>query len=172
MNFIDLAKERFSSRAYLPKPVEKEKIEYILEAARIAPTAVNYQPFVIYVIIDNEIREKINTVYHRDWMKKAPVLFVICGNHNISWKHPVTGKDHSDVDVSIVIDHMTLAATDIGLSTCWICNFDPEKCSDILNLPSYIEPVALLPLGYPEIKADTNRHITKRKPEKDLVKWI
>jgi nitroreductase len=76
----------------------------------------------------------------------------------------VDGKDHTDIDVSIIIDHMTLAAAEQGLGTCWICNFDALKCAEILQLPSNIEPIAYLPIGYPGKEPDDrNRHLVRKE---------
>ena len=81
------------------------------------------------------------------------------------------GKDHCDIDAAIAIDHMTLAAVELGLGTCWICAFNSMECHKILGLPSHIEVIALLPLGYPGQEADTERHQTQRKPLDELVSW-
>ena len=168
-DFLDLARKRFSARSYFNKDIEQSTLDNILEAARIAPTAANKQPFVIYIIKSGKIREKINETYPRDWMKTAPILLVICTDHKNAWKHPVTGKDTGIIDASIVIDHITLAAADAGLSTCWICNFNVELCSKILEIGSDTEPVALLTLGYSDQLPDINRHATSRKNLNDII---
>lgn len=167
-NFLDLAKSRYSCRNYLNKPVEEEKLTTILEAARIAPSAVNFQPWLIFVLQDNELRDGINEAYPREWFQCAPVALVICGNHQSSWKRS-DGKDHCDIDIAIAVDHITLQATELGLATCWICNFKPEVCSKILNLPSHIEPIVMLSLGYPQDSPDLNRHMTKRKKPEEII---
>ncbi|MDP4228060.1 MAG: nitroreductase family protein, partial [Bacteroidota bacterium] len=80
-------------------------------------------------------------------------------------------KDHCDIDAAIATDHMTLQATELGLGTCWICNFDPFLCKEILDLPENIEPVVILPLAYPADKPDVNRHENQRKPLDKIVKY-
>ena len=167
MSFIELAKKRFSVRSFLDQPVEKDKLLQVLEAGRVAPTAVNFQPFHFIVIKDAEERNKLSAVYPRDWFKEAPVIIVACGDHSVSWKRK-DGKDHSDIDVAIAVDHMTLAATDLGLGTCWVCAFNAELCQQLLNLPEHLEPVALLPLGYPKSGRITDM---KRKSLEELVSW-
>jgi nitroreductase len=168
--FIELAKKRYSSRKYLNKPVEDEKLIEVLEAARISPSAANFQPWHFIVIRAKENLKAIHTVYHREWFKEAPVVIVACGDHHVAWKR-ADGKDHTDIDISIAVDHMTLAATYLGLSTCWICNFDAKKCCEILKLPENIEPIALIPLAYPADSTDTSRHSTKRKKIEEIVHW-
>lgn len=172
MSFLELAKKRFSSRHYLDKPVEKEKIEMVLEAARIAPSAANKQPWIFYVAQTNESRALLLPVYHRQWYNEAPVIIVACSNHELGWVRESDKKDHCDIDLAIAIDHMTLQAADIGLGTCWICNFDVNLCRKALNLEENIEPVALLTLAYSADSADTNRHINARKALRDIVKWM
>lgn len=170
MSFIDLAKKRFSVRSYKGVPVEEEKIKQVLEAGRIAPSAVNFQPVYFIVLRDEEQKKKVASAYKRDWIQKAPVIIVVCGDHSKSWRR-ADGKDHCDIDAAIAIDHMTLAATELGLGTCWVCAFDSMECHDSLGLPSNLETIALLPLGYPDNQADMGRHETKRKRLEDLVSW-
>ena len=169
-NFLQLAKTRFSNRSYLPKEVDRELILQILEAARIAPSAVNKQPWVFYVVQQPEELQKIHECYSREWFKKAPVLIIACANHTESWKR-ADGKDHADIDITIAVDHMVHTATELGLGTCWVCNFNRESLTYTLNLPSYIEPVVILPIGYPVEKANSERHTTARKPLSDIVHW-
>jgi len=96
---------------------------------------------------------------------------VICGDHERAWKRKVDGKDHSDVDVAITTDHMTLQATELGLATCWICNFDVERTRELLKLPAHLEPVVILPVGYPLDDVDPDRHDDKRKPLTEIVTY-
>jgi nitroreductase len=116
------------------------------------------------------MRRDIATTYHKPWILEAPVIIVVCGDHNVSWRRP-DGKNHLDIDIAIAVDHMTLAAAELGLGTCWVCMFNSMLCHEILKLPPNIETVALLPLGYPAEEADVNRHQTKRKPLEEIVHW-
>jgi nitroreductase len=170
-HFIELAKARYSCRSYDARPVEEEKLELVLEAARVAPSAVNYQPWHIYVIRDKVGLERIHEAYHREWFRTAPCVLVVAGNHRTAWKRREDGKDHTDVDVAIATDHMTLQATELGLATCWICNFNVERTKAALDLPEYMEPVVILPLGYPLDQADPLRHGEKRRPLSELVTY-
>jgi nitroreductase len=96
------------------------------------------------------------------------MCIVVCTDHSRSWKRS-DGKDHADIDAAIATDHITLAAASIGLTTCWVCNFDKPKLAEVLNLPDHIEPVILLPLGYPDDVADPGRHSSKRKTLDEMV---
>src|SRR5690554_3223434 len=170
MDFLDLARKRCSVRSFLPREVEREKLLQVLEAARIAPSACNLQPWRIIVVEDSEKKMKLYESYQRDWFVKAPVILVICADHNQSWKRR-DGKDFADIDIAIAVDHMTLAAANLGLGTCWIGAFDEVKCRKALQLPKHLELVAMLPLGYPEKTESPERHKTSRKSLEEIVKW-
>ncbi|MDE6393734.1 MAG: nitroreductase family protein, partial [Duncaniella sp.] len=87
--------------------------------------------------------------YTRDWIKTAPEFIIACGVHDEAWHRQMDGKDHTDVDVSIAVEHLCLAATSLGLATCWVCNFDPEIIRRAFRLPEGMEPVAIIPIGFP-----------------------
>ncbi|HBG00248.1 MAG TPA: nitroreductase [Firmicutes bacterium] len=167
MTFLDLARKRYSLRKFGDQPVEKEKILRLLEAVRLAPSAVNYQPFHFIVVTDEDIKAKIAESYSREWFSEAPVVIVACGDHNTSWKRR-DGKDHCDVDVAIAVDHLTLAAVEEGLGTCWVCAFDAMHVHRVLELPGHLEPIALVPLGYAQELAVPAK---KRKDLGELVSW-
>ena len=122
------------------------------------------------MVRDRENLSGVHTLYHREWFRQAPVVIVILSDHSQSW---VRGdqKDHADIDVAIAVDHMTLAATDRGLGTCWVCNFDREKTIRYFDLPEHLEPVVFLPLGYPDSVTDTGRHTEKRKSLEEIVSY-
>jgi len=168
--FLEIAKNRYSCRKYDSRAVEAEKLDLVLEAGRIAPSAVNFQPWYFYVIQDREDLEKLHQVYHREWFRTAPCVIVICGDHSTAWKRG-DGKDHCDIDVAITTDHMTLQATELKLATCWICNFDAAKTSELLELPDHLEPAVILPLGYPLDQVDPERHVGKRRPLSEMVSY-
>ena len=170
MDFLELAKKRYSCRNFKPDAIEEDKLMKVLEAARIAPSAVNYQPWHFFVVQNPENKAKIIETYPREWMKDAPVLIVACGNKQVSWKR-ADGKEHVEIDLSIAIDHLTLQATNLGLGTCWVCNFQAKKLREVLQLPINMEPVAIIPLGYPQNEADTERHTSKRKPIDEIISW-
>jgi nitroreductase len=167
MSFLELAKKRYSVRKYKDQPVEREKLLQVLEAARNAPSACNFQPWHFIVLTDETIKSKVAETYPRDWFKKAPVVIVACGDHSVSWKR-ADGKDHCDVDLAIAVEHMALAAAELGLGTCWICAFDAKRCHEILALPDNLEVIALLPLGYPEEERIPDKN---RKRLEEIVTW-
>lgn len=167
MSFLELAEKRHSVRTFKDQVVEKDKILSILEAARISPSAVNYQPRHFIVITDEEMKAKIVEAYPRKWFQEAPVIIATCGDHSVSWKRK-DGKDHCDIDVAIAVDHMTLAAADLGLGTCWICAFDSTVAHKALNLPENYEVVALLAIGY---SAEEEIKEKKRKNIEEIVSW-
>ncbi len=166
--FLDLVKQRTSVRDFSEKPVEKEKLDYIMEAARLAPSAVNYQPWSFFILEEKEKVLELSEAYNRDWFKTAPACIVACGNHQESWKRK-DGKDFCDVDVAIAVTHLIMAATEMELGTCWVCNFDKEMCIDMLKLPEHIEPVALIPIGYPANPDVFLNNEKKRKSIDDIV---
>ena len=148
MSFMKLAKEqRYSVRKFSDKAVEKEKLDLILEAGRIAPTACNYQPQRILVIEDNVALEKIRqcTLCHFD----APVVLLICYDKTTCWKNRTNGTVGGDVDASIIITHMMLEVAELGLGTTWVGAFNHQKTRELFEIPDYLVPVALLPIGYP-----------------------
>ena len=169
-SFLELARSRYSLRSYLEKPIEKEKLDYILECGRVAPSAANFQPWTIKVLEDKSSIDSISVVYPREWFKTAAVVLVICSDHQLSWKRP-DGKDHCDIDAAIITDHITLAAAEQGLGSCWICHFDAGQCAAFLHLPDHIEPIVILTLGYPADTSDTPRH-HNRKSYDEIVQKI
>lgn len=172
MEFIELAKRRYSARSYKKQPVEKEMILKLLEAARIAPTAANRQPLRIYVIQSPEMLEKIQSCYTRDWLKSAPLILAVCGDHQLGWKRSYDGMDATEIDAAIAVDHITLQASELGLGTCWICAFNPSKAREVLNLEPNVEPIVLLPIGWPADTPDINRHEKLRHKLEEFVVWM
>lgn len=163
MGFLDIAKARFSVRNYKPSEIEEDKLSILFEAFHVAPSAVNFQPWHIILVKTNQNKAKVYEAYQREWLKTAPVILVVCGDHTLSWKRS-DNKDHLDIDVSIAIDHLMLQATELGLGTCWVCNFNTSTIRKNFNLPEHIEPIAIIPVGYPAESPDINRHELKRKP--------
>lgn len=167
MSFLELAKKRYSVRVYKDIPVEKEKLYQVLEAGRLAPSAVNYQPLHFIVVTEENLKSRIIEAYPKEWFKKVPAIIIICGDHSKSWKRK-DGKDHCDIDAAIAVDHMTLAAADLGLGTCWVCAFDAKKCYEVLGLPENMEPITLMPIGYAVENQEPEK---KRKSIDEIVSW-
>ena len=117
MNLLELAQKRCSVRKYASFPVEDEKLAYILEAGRMAPSAVNFQPWYFIIIRQEAGRTKIQECYAREWFRSAPLYILICGDHSQSWKRSSDQKDHMDIDVAIATEHISLAAAEQGLGS-------------------------------------------------------
>jgi nitroreductase len=148
MEFLELAKKRYSVRAYKSDPVEDYKLQQILEAARLAPTACNLQPFQLIVLHTKGREADLKRIYGSSWFTQAPLVVCACGIPSESWKRR-DGKSYYEVDVTIAMDHLILAAANLGLGTCWIGDFNPDSAREILGLPDDVEPIAFTPLGYP-----------------------
>lgn len=162
MNFLELAKKRYSVRKFKSDKVEEEKLMKILEAGRVAPTGANIQPQRLIVLREKEGIEKINKAAR---VYGAPLIIVVCGDHDNVWKRPYDGKKLVDIDTSIVTDHMMLQATELGLGTLWVCYFKPDVIREEFNLPDNIEPVSILAIGYADGEAQPeDRHDKLRKP--------
>lgn len=166
MDFAELIKSRYSVRAYRPDPVEEEKLQQVLEAARLAPTAANRQPFRLLVIHTAGREDELRRIYNSKWFVQAPLVLAVCGLPRQAWTRR-DGKNYGDVDAAIVMDHITLAAADLGLGTCWIGAFDPAAAREVLGLPDEAEPIVFTPLGYP---ADEPRP-KQRKALAELVRY-
>lgn len=169
MDFLSLAKERYSCREFLEKEVEKEKVEKILEAGRLAPTAVNYQPQRILVLQNKEQLSKLNQCTNYGW--NAPVIMIICYDKNVSWKRKYDGKDEGVVDASIVTTHLMLEVQDLGLGSTWIGSFDPQKVKEVYKIPDNLEVVSILAIGYPSENSKPSEMHNKRNTLDQIVFW-
>ena len=167
MEFIDLTHNRYSVREYSDKAVEKEKLDKILEAAHMAPTACNLQPFKIVVIRTSEHGEMLGEVYHRPFFKQAPIILGVYVDTEKCWVRR-DGRSYSDVDAAIIMDHIIMEATDLGLGTCWVGDFDKAAAYSLAGLDKSFEPVAFTPLGY----ASSQKPQKKRKPLEDIVVYL
>ncbi len=166
MDFLELARRRYSVRSYKSDPVEEEKLSRILEAARLAPTAANRQPYQLIVIRTASREAELLRIYSKVWFQEAPIVICACGIPAKNWVRK-DGKNYNDVDVAIVMDHLVMAATAEGLGTCWIAAFDPLAAKEVLGLPEGVEPIAFTPLGY----AADQPPRKKRKPLSELVRY-
>lgn len=162
MSFNDLAAKRYSVRNFSTQEVEKEKLEYVLKAGQLAPTAGNLQPWRVLVIEDRQARTKLRDCTECHF--NAPVALLVCGSKEDAWDRPYDSKNSGDIDCSVVTTQMMLAAVDIGLGTTWVMHFDPVKMREVFNIPASLEPVALLPMGYPAPEAAPNPMHSDRKP--------
>jgi nitroreductase len=165
MNFQELIRARYSVRAYKPDPVEEDKLARILEAARLAPTAANRQAFRIIVLPTKGREADLHRVYGREWFTQAPLVLAVCALPAEGWVRKADGWNAAEVDATIAMAHIVLAASEEGLGTCWIAAFDPAAAREVLGLPADVIPSAFTPLGYP---ADSPAP-KKRRPLGELV---
>lgn len=165
MEYLDIVRKRYSVRSYKPDRVEKEKIDIILEAARLAPTASNRQAFKIFVIDTARNREELRKIYSRSWLFEAPLLICVCAIPGENWVRK-DNKNYSDVDSAIVMDHIIMAATDQGLGTCWVGAFNLQAARRALGIDDTMEPIAFTPLGYARETTTVNKI---RKSLADIV---
>ena len=167
MDFLELATSRYSVRSFSSRTVEPEKIEKILQAAKVAPTAVNFQPQKIYVIKSPEAMAKLAAIRP---LFGAPLAVIVCYDESLSGKNSRdAGPDSGEVDASIVCTHMMLQAWELGIGSCWIGAFSPAAVSEAFGIPANEHPVAILPLGYPADDCQpSERHLSYR----DSSEWI
>ena len=136
MNFKELCQLRYSVRSYKPDAIPSETMEYIKECARLAPSAVNRQPWQFFTIT----------------------------NAGEAWTRRYDNKNHADIDASIAIEHICLAAAEQGLGTCWVCNFRVQMCQELFQIPEHLYPVAIIPIGYPasaEVPEKTRKEMSE-----------
>lgn len=167
MEFEKVIKDRKATRKFSSKEVEQDKLDKILEAGRIAPTAKNIQPFKIYVVKSEEGLKKIDKATPCRY--GAPVVLVVCGDDEKAYK-----KDEFPMyvmDASIVTTHMMLEATNVGIDNIWIEMFDSKILKDELNIDDNLMPVCLLPIGYKSKLCPPSPFHLIRKKTKDLVEY-
>lgn len=169
MEFNELCAGRWSVRAYKDTPIEGDKLQAVLEAARLAPSACNRQPWIFFVLESDEALEKACACYNREWIRTAPMVILCCVDHSQEWVRPADGKRHGDIDIAIAAEHICLAAAGQGLGTCWICNFDAQKCRELFSLPEELEPAVMLPIGYPVSDEPAPKN---RKPLTEIVRTL
>lgn len=165
MDFLELTKKRYSVRSYTSQEVEKEKLDYILECARYAPSAVNKQPWQ-FIVIQSELQKKSCKRFTLPNGLWKPPYIIVCANDSVAWTRQYDNKNHADIDAAITTEHICLAAAEQGLGTCWVCNFDIDECKHSLGLSANIHPVAIIPIGYP---ADSKHNPTARKSIDEIV---
>ncbi|MBS7622600.1 nitroreductase family protein [Candidatus Bathyarchaeota archaeon] len=169
MDVFEAIRARRSVRRYKPRPVEREKLERILEAGRLAPSAANRQPWHFVVVTDPSVRDELVMAHERDQffrstgdLLRAPVVIVACADRKRAWVRR-DGEEYWKVDVAIAMQNMVLCATEEGLGTCWIGAFSPEATRKILGIPDDIRIVAITPLGYPDESPATSDRRTMQE---------
>jgi len=165
---LEAIEKRYSVRHYTDQPVEEDKLAEVLEAARLAPSGSNLQPWKLVVVQDRAtIRSMVHAIGGQQFVEQAPVLVVACKNgegYNIGHRY-----DGAVVDITIALDHVTVQAASMGLGTCWLGNYDGNEVRALLGIPSENPVVAILALGYPDESHPRRRGV--RKTLDELVCW-
>lgn len=167
MEFLELAKKRYSVRSFSQKPVEPEKLEAVLQAGRLAPTATNAQPQRILVLQGQEEMQKLAAC--TKFTFDAPMALVVCADQSGAWVRGHDGKNHAEIDACIVATHMMLAAAELGLGSTWVGVFQPERIAQEFGAPENFVITAILPMGYPAEDARPSGNHEKRKPLEETV---
>ena len=147
MDFLTLAKKRFSVRKFEDRPVEKEAYDAIIEAGRWAPTAKNIQPFKVYALCSEAALEKIRAITPATF--HAPVVLILCEDTPNAWVNPFDDFNSSSLDMGIFVSHLMMEAEELGLGTTCVCWFDTAKVKKEFAIPGGLQPRILLPVGYP-----------------------
>ena len=167
--FYELVCKRYSCRQFDPlRAVDDALVRAVVETAQLAPSACNRQPWHFVAVRNEDARARM-LAKSRPGFMEAPVLLVCLGDHSAAWHRPADGKDHTDIDVAIAVEHLCLSAAALDLATCWVCSFDVAAVREVLQLPQHMEPVALIPLGY--AAADTGAPAKIRKPVDEILTW-
>jgi len=167
---LEILKKRRSIRKFKEKEIPKENIEKLISALILAPSAGNLQSRKFYFVFNKEIREKLKeAAFNQEFIAQAPLVIVALSDKRIFLRYGERGVNlYSICDVSASIENLLLVATELGLGTCWVGAFDERKVSQILNLPQYLRPVCLVPVGYPQEYPSP----PSLKREEELIKHI
>lgn len=169
MSFLDLCKQRFSVRSYSAEEVSESQLTYILECARLAPSAVNLQPWRFIVVRSEATRLQVQSCYKREWIAEAPIYIVCVVCHDREWVRR-DGKPHGDIDIAIAAEHICMAAAEQGLGSCWVCNFDAARLHELLALEASEEASVIIPIGHPAPGLETPEK--KRKALEEIVSQL
>lgn len=169
MNFLELCEKRYSVRKYSAEAVSDDDLRYVLECARMAQSAVNFQPWKFVVVRSEAAKADIRRCYDREWFASAPLYIVALRDVNANWVRSSDGKPHGDIDVAIAVEHICLAAAECGLGTCWVANYDTALLNQLFGDADH-EAVAIVPIGH--IAADCPFAPKKRKEMSLIVKEL
>ena len=165
MDVYEAIENRYSVRSYESRPIEEEKLQRVLNAGRLAPSARNRQEWKFVVARDEKIRQQLAKAAGQPFLAQAPVIVAVVSTEPTHVM--LCGVESAPVDCAIAIDHLTLAAVAEGLGTCWIGHFDQDSCCTILNVPAPARIIELLPMGYPADSASGK----SRKPIEEVVAY-
>ena len=157
MSLLDIIRKRYSCRSYLEKEVEKEKLDTIFEAARLAPSARNFQDWRFVVVTDKEMKSSLAQCTNRPGFGNAGAIIIACSNKEYIMK---CGQAIGPIDISIALEHISLQAAELGLGSCWIGSFETEKVRELLSIPKEIDIIELMAIGYPAEEGKQNTRLS------------
>ena len=167
-SLMDLIETRKSVRSYKPKEVEEDKLNYILNAFRKAPSAKNFQPWKLVVVKNKKIiKDLVVACNNQTFLQEAPILIAACAKENEAYGTMGGYMNSYPIDIALAFEHLILAAAEQGLGTCWIGAFKEKLVKDILSVPEDVRVVALTPVGYPSREAT----IRGRKPLVEIISY-
>ena len=166
---MELCEKRYSVRKYSAEAVSDDDLRYVLECARMAQSAVNFQPWKFVVVRSEAAKADIRRCYDREWFASAPLYIVALRDVKSNWVRSSDGKPHGDIDVAIAVEHICLAAAERGLGTCWVANYDTALLNQLFGDADH-EAVAIVPIGH--IAADCPYAPKKRKEMSLIVKEL
>ncbi|MBA7508597.1 NADH dehydrogenase [subsurface metagenome] len=165
-SLMDLIEKRKSIRSYKPQDVEEEKLNYILQAFRKAPSAKNLQPWKLIIVKDKKkISDLSIACNNQTFLSEAPILIVACAKEDEAYGVMGGYMNSYPIDIALALEHLILAATEKGLGTCWIGAFKEKLVKDLLDVPANVRVVAITPVGYPAVEGRTRG----RKPISKIV---
>lgn len=167
LDVFEVVRNRRSIRDFQDRAVEREKLLKVLEAGRLSPSAVNFQPWHFIAVTNKTARESLFSAYNKEWLIRAPVIIVACAVPEKAWSRN-DGEEYWKVDVAIAMQSMILVAWELGLGTCWIGAFNEGEVKKVLGIPNEVRVVALTPLGYP---AEQKGPIVQRRPLEEIVHY-
>lgn len=171
MEFYDAVRKRHSLRKYdSGRKVPEEVLKRILEAGRMAPSAVNKQPWRFLVVSSEEMLKKVRSCYNASWFQDVPHVLIVAGDYDSAWVRG-DGYNSLETDLAIALDHMILAAASEGVGTCWIAAFNPLALRKVLGLKDSEQVFAITPLGYPKSGFKDEKR-KSRKPLDAVVEWL
>jgi nitroreductase len=151
LSILEIMKKRHSIRKYKADPISEDVFERVMEAARVAPSGKNYQPWKFIVVRDRGLKSRLaEASRNQTFIAEAPVVIVACGHPDQSYQKQGNYMTSWIIDVAIAVEHLMLQACEEGLGTCWIGAFDEQQVKPILDIPENVKVLGLTPLGYPD----------------------
>ena len=165
MELLEIIKNRRSVRAFQAKEIPEEVVDKLIEALIWAPSAGNLQSRKFYFVFNQEIKDRLNetTFSKKGFLNQAPLVIVACADDKVAKKFGEGAKNLSLCDVSASVQNMILLSYSEGLGTCWVCSFDGKAVSELLNLPKNLQPLVIVPVGYPAEKPEAPPRVSKNE---------